>query len=363
MKKSELNKFEVFDLFSEAVFAVEEGRIVYMNASAENMFSEGMKGAPIQSVLPGGELLEDGPGIIVQELQLKGKSYTAMSSKRDGVRIISIRRDAERPTEDDRKAAESIVAPIRNNIAVCKSGIDLLNVRAARSEDDKIKTYLAMMDKSLYSMRRILENFSTLMTPDGRNINLERSSFDIVRLCSDIISTVLMLVENDEVELTLESSQERIGFYGDAPLLERMILNFISNSLKYTPKGGKIKLSVKEQQDSVLLQVSDNGTGMKPEAMASAFASYRRPRDLADPAAGAGMGLAVAREIALRHKGTVVIESSPGVGTRVTARLPIVRPEHNMVRSEPVRYRNGLLIFFSELADVLDYKSYFPEER
>ena len=122
MKKSELNKFEVFDLFSEAVFAVEEGRIVYMNASAENMFSEGMKGAPIQSVLPGGELLEDGPGIIVQELQLKGKSYTAMSSKRDGVRIISIRRDAERPTEDDRKAAESIVAPIRNNIAVCKSG-------------------------------------------------------------------------------------------------------------------------------------------------------------------------------------------------------------------------------------------------
>ena len=111
----------------------------------------------------------------------------------------------------------------------------------------------------------------------------------------------------------------------------------------------------------LFLRIRDNGKGMDASVLASAFARYEAPRDISDPEAGSGMGLAVARKIAVMHRGSMVIESRPNVGTAVTVRLPLCQPESGMVRESGTQYKGVMTDFLTELSDVLDYKYYLPE--
>ena len=104
--------------------------------------------------------------------------------------------------------------------------------------------------------------------------------------------------------------------------MERLLVNLIDNSLKFTPAGGRVEVRVDYASDAAVLTVRDTGIGIPQDALPHVFERFYRADSARSPEVdGAGLGLALVKWIAERHDGTVDIVSDEGHGTIVTVRL------------------------------------------
>jgi signal transduction histidine kinase len=109
----------------------------------------------------------------------------------------------------------------------------------------------------------------------------------------------------------------------DDKRLHQMVLNLLSNALKYTPSGGEISIDVYRRGTSIAISVSDTGVGMREEDIATALEPFGQVEGLFTPGnQGTGLGLPLTKQLAELHGGTLELESQPGRGTTVTILLP-----------------------------------------
>jgi signal transduction histidine kinase len=110
---------------------------------------------------------------------------------------------------------------------------------------------------------------------------------------------------------------------GNADYLQRAIANLIDNALKYTPEGGVVRLSVKQDNSALSVEVSDNGIGIPADDLPRIFERfYRVDRSRSRDMGGTGLGLSIVKHIVQAHRGTIEVSSKPGQGTRFVMRFP-----------------------------------------
>jgi signal transduction histidine kinase len=124
--------------------------------------------------------------------------------------------------------------------------------------------------------------------------------------------------------LKLEMSlQPTMIFTGDAVALEQAFRNLIDNALKFTPRGGTIRVTLADDPTRMILRVEDSGIGIPTEAQEKIFVPfYQVDSSLARPFPGAGLGLAIVRHVVESHGGQVTVRSAPGSGSTFTIVLP-----------------------------------------
>lgn len=111
---------------------------------------------------------------------------------------------------------------------------------------------------------------------------------------------------------------------GDPEQLDRVLVNLLSNAVKYTPRGGKVSLTVGSAGDSALLTVADTGIGIPAADQASLFTRFFRASNAVEAAIpGSGLGLSIVRTIVTNHHGELAVESEQDHGTTVTVRIPL----------------------------------------
>ena len=117
---------------------------------------------------------------------------------------------------------------------------------------------------------------------------------------------------------------------GDADRLKQLALILVDNAVKYTPPEGHIWVSMRQDRGMVELRVMDNGPGIPAERLPHLFDRFYRGGTLARGRddGGAGLGLAIAREIAQGYGGTIAVESTVGQGTAFTVQFPLLTPPH-----------------------------------
>jgi heavy metal sensor kinase len=123
--------------------------------------------------------------------------------------------------------------------------------------------------------------------------------------------------------LTIEEPSQAVGIRGDAAALRRLAHAVLDNAAKYTPAGGEVRLRLAREGPEAVFEVSDTGIGIPSDELPRVFERFQRGmrgREMSD--SGAGLGLAMAREIAERHHGRITVESPGGRGCKVTVRLP-----------------------------------------
>ena len=112
--------------------------------------------------------------------------------------------------------------------------------------------------------------------------------------------------------------------------LEQALQNLAANALRHTPRGGAVKLTAGLERGSVVVTVSDTGSGIAPEHVPHVFDRfYKADPSRAAQAVGSGLGLSIVKAIVERHGGRIAVSSSPGAGTAFTITFPPDRTAQN----------------------------------
>ena len=123
--------------------------------------------------------------------------------------------------------------------------------------------------------------------------------------------------------ITLETATEAVVVAGMEDALKLLITNLTDNAIRYTQPDGRIRLSVKREQNDAVIEVSDNGPGIAPEERERVFDRFYRA--LGTKAQGHGLGLAIVKRIVEIHHGSIVIDDGlDGKGTTMRIRLPLL---------------------------------------
>jgi PAS domain S-box-containing protein len=130
--------------------------------------------------------------------------------------------------------------------------------------------------------------------------------------------------------LTLDCKHidSRFSVTGDRPKIEQIVINLVSNAVKFTPSGGRIRLDAEDCGQTIAMAVTDTGEGIQPENLDRIFEPFvQLGRSLTSGDEGAGLGLAISREMAKEMGGKLAVESEPGKGSRFTLELRSAPPE------------------------------------
>ena len=149
-----------------------------------------------------------------------------------------------------------------------------------------------------------------------------RQPVSLDTVLTDAVDTFRPLA--DERGVTLELVTEPTTVLGDLENLSDLVTNLISNAIKYTPEGGSVRVALLREEDRARLDVSDTGIGIPLEAREHIFEEfYRAPNAKALEPGGTGLGLAIAKRVVTVHGGEIGVESTSGMGTTFTVRLPV----------------------------------------
>lgn len=349
----------IFELYREAILAVHDGKVIYMNRAARKLFPSGLYGDALFAVFPH-EYLDAESEIFACTVNIRGMDISAVISSLEEAKLISLLIPETQPDDASLVPFERANSAIKNAMAVFSMASGLLSRQIEADGNAEINRYCAMLSHSYHSLLRITENFAQVC--GGLSSNIHPGVFDLVKLCTELVNTVSCLASNRGIGITFKTTLSQLRIYGDPDGIERMLLNLLSNSLKNTDSGGRIALSLAESKARAILTVSDTGRGIRPEIMTTLFNRYTAPSDIDEEPSGAGLGLSIVRQTAAMYGGSVMAESRPGSGTRVTVMLPITTPESSGLKTQITEYEShGLSTVLTELSDVLGYECYFAK--
>lgn len=178
----------------------------------------------------------------------------------------------------------------------------------------------ALLERTLaetHRLERLIEDLRTLSMADAGALSLQREPTDLGALAADVVAAFEPQAASGRVALAVEAVDGLPDLEVDPLRVRQVITNLVANALRHTPSGGRIAVSVAPDGDGQVLSVTDTGSGMDAESASHAFDRFWRSSD----SSGAGLGLAIARDLMRAHGGEVELDSSIGVGTTVVCRF------------------------------------------
>jgi heavy metal sensor kinase len=172
-------------------------------------------------------------------------------------------------------------------------------------------------------LSRIVESLMAISRLDAGEARVEHVNFDLGELTSSTTEQMRLLAEDKNIALRCEAEQQ-VSVEGDRARLKQVIVNLVDNAIKYTPAGGLVGVKVSASNGRAMLEVSDNGVGIPPEALPHIFERfYRVDKARSRQMGGAGFGLSISKAIVTAHGGQVRVESFEGQGSRFLVELPV----------------------------------------
>ncbi len=160
----------------------------------------------------------------------------------------------------------------------------------------------------------------------SRNYPLRMQRLDMTALLHDLDPMLRATTDRGSVELFIQAPSEPIILMADEALLRQLIVNLVESAMSTIPAGGWVSVTLSADQGNTILSVTDNGTGIPAERLDRVFEPFLHYASLPSSAAGAGLGLSIARDIVDLHHGFITADSKVGEGTAMTVVLPRSHP-------------------------------------
>lgn len=354
------NLQNVLELSRTPMLALRGGSLIMMNFAAHELFPDLEPGMGAHDVIPDHIFQEQAESFLSSGV-IRGKSCS-VSALRDGdVLLLSL---------SESRSASEMRGCLSDNLL---NGMlsSLFSIRLAAEHLEKlldlsapeVKKYFSILNHNYYALNRRLSNLNLARALcEGAALMVPRYT-DLVAMCADAVSTINLLTSPDKARVEFVCAHENVSACVDAPKVEQLILNLLSNALMHTPPSGTVRLRLSLQGENAILTVDDSGCGISPEKLSTVFSAYENrfnERSFSTTDTG-GLGLGICRGIAELHGGALILESRCGEGTCVRALLPLLPENAPPLRSEAPEYANGgMNVLLTELCDILDYSAYAP---
>ncbi len=206
---------------------------------------------------------------------------------------------------------------LRAPLAAMVSMLDVLGEGYTGGMNPTQLQYLQRVKRRATSLSELVNELMVLATSHGIRGDLTRVPVDLSGLVAHVGRTFQDKATERDQHFTVDAPEGLPPVSGDPEMLERMLENLVSNAIKYTPKGGAVRLGVSSAPDGrLLLEVSDSGIGIPQAVQQRLFTEFFRAENAkAMETAGTGLGLVIVRDIVERHGGTIRLESEEGRGT------------------------------------------------
>ncbi|MHC1723341.1 MAG: ATP-binding protein [Aminipila sp.] len=188
-----------------------------------------------------------------------------------------------------------------------------------------VNEFLEIIDNEADRMNRLVKDLLQLSRLDNNQEILNRKEGNLISLLKSAVKKVELTAANKDQHLNcLFNDEERIPVDMDKDRVEQVILNVISNAIKYTTEGGRIDIDALKMDKNAVITVTDNGIGIPETEQSRVFERFFRVDKARSRAlGGTGLGLAISKQIVEGHQGTIELESKEGKGTKVTITLPL----------------------------------------
>jgi two-component system sensor histidine kinase BaeS len=221
----------------------------------------------------------------------------------------------ERQEQIRRNLVADVAHELRTPIAVLQAGHEALLDGVV----EPTPVELGSLRDEVLRLARMVGDLQMLAAADAAALNLSRRDCDLASLAAAAAGSLARRFEAAGVTLDQELSPVRVS--ADPHWLHQVITNLLTNALKFTPAGGRVTISTRQDGAEAVLRVSDTGAGIPAGDLPRIFDRFWRGQQAAQ-ISGSGVGLAVAAELAQAHGGRLAASSQPGHGTQMTLTLP-----------------------------------------
>ena len=337
--ENERNKLSTLFLhMTDGVVAFDpSGQVIHCNPAAVRMLSRGLDttvtydevfGADVAfeklMTLKRSEYLECQKRAGDRELELFLAPISSADPSSGGVMAVIHDVTEQRKSEQTRREFIANVShELRTPLTNVKSYAETIISAGDDLPAELRSNFMGVIVSEADRMTRIVKDLLTLSKFDYGKMEMNIVRFSFSEAVGNVYKAVALAAQGHGHTFTLECPEELPEVNGDRERIEQVIMNVVSNAIKYTADGGKITMTAGISGKNVFVKVSDNGVGIPEKDLPNLFERfYRVDKARSRATGGTGLGLSIAKEILNQHKGDIRIESVYGEGTDVTVTLP-----------------------------------------
>lgn len=342
-----------------AQFLFQKDVLLMKNTAAEKALPNIQVGMTAEQVF--GEQSKDfqsfsGKGSLLFSLSRCGRNWDVKVTEWMEFRLVELTEPMDALSASAlRSVAEGLAKPMTTVMALTPKLLPQLE----ETSDQKNMERAAQVNQGLYAIHRAINNIRFAAGGDGLKLYARR--INITRWLEELTRQLSGMCEMAGKKLVTELPTRDFMCDMDGELLERAILNILSNAMKYTEPGDEIYLGLTKMGSRVRITLRDPGCGIPAYRMGTLFQQKEHREQVSDPRQGIGLGLQMARRIMQAHGGTLLLESEEGKGTGVHLMLPVSQGKENLSLSTTIQrpdYSGGFNKLLLELSDVLPSRAF-----
>lgn len=205
---------------------------------------------------------------------------------------------------------------------------------------EKMESNVKIQIQNCYRLVRLVNNLLDITKMDSGNFTLKFSTCNIVEVVESVVLSVVNYAASKNIQVVFDTDVEELYLSCDLDAIERIILNLLSNSIKFTPNGGNIFVNVKVLNNFVEISVKDSGVGIPQDKQQVIFQRFKQVDDLLTRnCEGSGIGLSIVKSLVEMHGGNIQVKSEYQKGSEFIIKIPII--EVNVEETEQNRSING----------------------
>jgi signal transduction histidine kinase len=195
-----------------------------------------------------------------------------------------------------------------------------LQILKLKMQHDPNITFIDKTEEQVNKFNDLINNLLNVSKINAGKLELQKTDFDLNQLIRETISDLDQTTTNHQIIFNHDDTPFMVN--ADHQKISQVLINIITNGIKYSPRGGNVELNIKNENGNVIVSCSDNGIGIPEKDLENIFARFYRVSGIASSFSGSGIGLYISSEIIKGHGGQIWAESQHGKGSTFYFTLP-----------------------------------------